>query len=84
MAHECSCQHDAPAVAADRSLAAVRAEQTVTEVARERAGALDVMKELGINHCCGAHLTLREAAAAAGVPLDTLLAALEGARKSAA
>lgn len=83
MAHECSCQHDAP-VAVDRSLAPVRAEQTVAEVARERAGALDVMKELGINHCCGAHLTLREAAAAAGVPLDTLLAALEGARKSAA
>jgi iron-sulfur cluster repair protein YtfE (RIC family) len=49
----------------------------VAEVARERAGALDVMKELGINHCCGAHLTLREAAAAAGVPVDTLLAALE-------
>lgn len=83
MAHECSCQHDAP-VAVDGSLAPVRAEQTVAEVARERAGALDVMKELGINHCCGAHLTLREAAAAAGVPLDTLLAALEGARKSAA
>jgi regulator of cell morphogenesis and NO signaling len=82
MAHECSCQHDAPV--ADRSLAPVRAEQTVAEVACERAGALDVMKELGINHCCGAHLTLREAAAAAGVPLDTLLAALEGARKSAA
>ena len=83
MAHECSCQHDTP-VAVDRSLAPVRAEQTVAQVARERAGALDVMKELGINHCCGAHLTLREAAAAAGVPLDTLLAALEGARKSAA
>jgi iron-sulfur cluster repair protein YtfE (RIC family) len=34
------------------------------------------MKEMGINHCCGAHLTLQEAAAAAGVPLDALLAAL--------
>jgi iron-sulfur cluster repair protein YtfE (RIC family) len=34
------------------------------------------MKALGINHCCGAHLTLSEAAAAAGVPLDALLAAL--------
>jgi hypothetical protein len=28
----------------------------------------------GINHRCGAQLTLREAAAAAGVPLETLLA----------
>jgi iron-sulfur cluster repair protein YtfE (RIC family) len=34
------------------------------------------MKEMGINHCCGAHLTLREAAAAAGVPLEALLDAL--------
>jgi iron-sulfur cluster repair protein YtfE (RIC family) len=31
---------------------------------------------MGINHCCGAHLTLREAAASAGVALDTLLDAL--------
>jgi iron-sulfur cluster repair protein YtfE (RIC family) len=42
------------------------------------------MKELGINHCCGAHLTLREAAAAAGVPLDALLAALNEPRKTPA
>ena len=34
------------------------------------------MKQMGINHCCGAHLTLREAAASAGVPLETLLTAL--------
>jgi hypothetical protein len=38
------------------------------------------MERMGINHCCGAHLTLREAAAAAGVPLDTVLTALGGAR----
>jgi iron-sulfur cluster repair protein YtfE (RIC family) len=83
MAHECGCHHDAPVVV-DQSLSAVRAEQTVADVVRERAGALDVMKELGINHCCGAHLTLREAAAAAGVPLDTVLVALEGPRKTPA
>ena len=53
-----------------------RAEQTVEEVARHHAGALEVMKEMGINHCCGAHLTLSEAAAAAGVPVDRLLASL--------
>jgi iron-sulfur cluster repair protein YtfE (RIC family) len=54
----------------------VRADQTVADVAQLRAGALETMKALGINHCCGAHLTLSEAAAAAGVPLDALLAAL--------
>ena len=34
------------------------------------------MKEMGINHCCGAHLTLREAAASAGVTIEALLEAL--------
>jgi iron-sulfur cluster repair protein YtfE (RIC family) len=57
-------------------LSPVRPEQTVADVAGHRPGALDVMKDMGINHCCGAHLTLREAAAAAGVSLDALLAAL--------
>jgi len=33
----------------------------------------------GINHRCGAQLTLREAAAAAGGPLETLLATVSGA-----
>jgi iron-sulfur cluster repair protein YtfE (RIC family) len=42
------------------------------------------MKEMGINHCCGAHLTLREAAATAGVSLEALLAALNEARKAPA
>ena len=42
------------------------------------------MQEMGINHCCGAQLTLREAAASAGVPLDALLAALNGVRKASA
>jgi iron-sulfur cluster repair protein YtfE (RIC family) len=48
----------------------------VGEIAREYPGALEVMKDLGINHCCGAGLTLAEAAAAAGVALDRLLEAL--------
>lgn len=75
MAHECSCRHDSP-MARATPLSPVRPEQTVADVAGHRPGALDVMKEMGINHCCGAHLTLREAAAAAGVSLDALLAAL--------
>ena len=75
MAHECSCRHDSP-MAFATPLSPVRPEQTVADVAGHRPGALDVMKDMGINHCCGAHLTLREAAAAAGVSLDALLAAL--------
>ena len=59
----------------------LNAEMTVAQVARE-PGALDVLTRLGINHCCGAGLSLREAAAAAGVPLDALLAALDGAAEA--
>src|SRR5262245_37314650 len=68
MAQECSCRHDITEV--------IRAEQTVGDVAQHRAGALEVMKGLGINHCCGGQLTLTEAAASAGVPLGELVAAL--------
>jgi iron-sulfur cluster repair protein YtfE (RIC family) len=75
MTHQCGCHHDSPAVS-DRSLPPACAEQTVAEVVRERAGALDILKQMGINHCCGANLSLREAAAAAGVPLERLMAAL--------
>jgi regulator of cell morphogenesis and NO signaling len=95
MAHECSCDHGSPMVLDVREMAPreteigtaeapIGAEQTVGEVAHHRAGALEVMKEMGINHCCGAQLTLREAAASAGVPLDTLLTALNEVGKAPA
>jgi iron-sulfur cluster repair protein YtfE (RIC family) len=71
-------------MALEHPLPPVRAEQTVADVVQHRAGALETMKEMGINHCCGALLTLREAAAAAGIPLDGLLAALNEPRKTAA
>lgn len=58
MAHECSCRHDSP-IALDTPGTAVRAEQTVADVAEHRA-------------------------AAAGVPLDALLAALNEPRKTPA
>ena len=63
----CGCGH---------ATATVGAEQTVEE-AKSRPGALDVLQRFGVNHCCGAHLTLREAAAAAGVELPVLLRALD-------
>ena len=52
------------------------ADRTVEDVSHQSPGALAILKAKGINHCCGAHLTLREAAAAAGTPLDDLLDAL--------
>jgi TusA-related sulfurtransferase len=52
------------------------AEATVGE-ASKRPGVLEILQRLGINHCCGAHLSLREAAAAAGVALGDLLRAID-------
>lgn len=71
----CSCgNHGASHVAL--KLPTVTADQTVAEAAR-RPGALEIMQRLGVNHCCGAGLTLTEAAASAGIPLATLLEELE-------
>ena len=86
MAHECRCGHESAAVRDAFELVprSIRADQTVADVARSHAGALQVMKEMGLNHCCGAHLSLREAAAAAGVPLEALLSALNGAGEAPA
>lgn len=58
-----------------KPLARFTADQTVEQASRA-PGALAELQRLGINHCCGAHMTLAEAAAAAGVPVDTLLRAL--------
>jgi iron-sulfur cluster repair protein YtfE (RIC family) len=55
----------------------ITADLTVGDVAHRCAGAMDIMKKMGINHCCGANLTLREAAASAGVALEVLLEALD-------
>jgi iron-sulfur cluster repair protein YtfE (RIC family) len=60
----------------------VTADTTVEDTKRRR-GALDVLERFGINHCCGAHLPLREAAAAAGSPIDDVLAALVAAADAA-
>ena len=54
----------------------VHPDQTVDDIVRHHPGALELFKRAGINHCCGAHLSLREAAAAAGAPLGALLLAL--------
>jgi len=74
MSHCCESHHT-------ESPSTGRATLTVGEIGRDPR-ALDVLKQAGINHCCGAHLTLAEAAAAAGVPLPPLLARLEAAAPS--
>ena len=83
MTHECRCRHEVPPTPG-QAARPVRAEQTVADIAQHRAGGLETMKEMGINRCCGAHLTLQETAAAAGVPLNALLAALNEPTKAPA
>jgi uncharacterized protein (DUF2249 family) len=53
----------------------VSAERTVNEI-KQRPGAMPTLQRLGVNHCCGGHLTLREAAAAAGIEVGVLVEAL--------
>lgn len=60
-------------VAIGKSLPPITAERTVGDVAHHYPATQPLMKAMGINHCCGAQLTLAEAAAAAGVPLEALL-----------
>ena len=54
----------------------IQANHIVGDVAHQHEGTLEVMERMGLNHCCGAQLTLAEAAAAAGVPRQALLVAL--------
>ncbi len=74
----CSCGHGKSLAVPEigKGGSPIRAGRTVGDVVRDIPGAREVMEKMGVNHCCGAGLTLREAAAAAGVPLDDLLAAL--------
>ena len=67
----CGCGHKG---AARETATRYTGDTIVREVAA--AAGLAVLERFGLNHCCGAHLSLREGAAAAGVDLDVLLAAL--------
>ena len=68
----CGCGHHG---GARETAGRYTGDTLVREVAADASG-LAVLERFGLNHCCGAHLSLRESAAAAGVSLDVLLAAL--------
>ena len=56
---------------------ALAPEDTVTEAVLRSAHGLTILQRFGIDACCGGHLTLGQAAASAGIPVKTLLCALE-------
>jgi iron-sulfur cluster repair protein YtfE (RIC family) len=55
-------------------------EDTVEATARRSPQGLPILQRFGIDTCCGGHLTLAPPAAAPGVPVETVLEALEPAR----
>jgi iron-sulfur cluster repair protein YtfE (RIC family) len=57
-------------------MATIDRNHTVREILDAHPELRPVFETLGLNHCCGAHLSLTEAAASAGVPLERALAAL--------
>lgn len=54
---------------------------TVSELAESDPRLKAVFEAFEINHCCGGHVPLAQAAAAAGVSLDRLVEALQAARE---
>jgi hypothetical protein len=56
---------------------ALMPEDTVEAAARRSPQGLPILQRFGIDTCCGGHLTLAQAAASAGVPVETVLRALE-------
>jgi hypothetical protein len=76
MTQGCGCHEHGGATGTITRPAAVDGGWTVREVLEAKPESRAVLAELGLNHCCGAHLTLTEAAASAGVPLERVLAAL--------
>ncbi len=79
MSHPCGCHHDDPAAPGGGACAtdvAVAPETTVEAIGRRSPRALATLRNLGIDTCCGGSLTLAQAAASAGVPVETVLQAL--------
>lgn len=81
MSHACGCRDDVgateTAVRVHKPGQALTGEHTVGEAASRSPRALAVIQELGLNHCCGAHLTLTQASATAGVPVEAVLRRLD-------
>ena len=81
-AHECRCYHDAAVAPGGATCAPdvrVAPETTVEAIGQRSPRALAVLRGFGLDTCCGGRLTLAQAVASAGVPVETVLRALGGA-----
>jgi regulator of cell morphogenesis and NO signaling len=55
---------------------AIALADTIDTVVTRVPGALAVLREMGIDTCCGGDLTLAQAAASAGIPAARIVQAL--------
>ena len=83
----CGCK---PAVTGGPAAAArtegrrtIDAAETVEDAARRSPHASEILRGFGIDTCCGGRLTLSQAAASAGIPVETVLEALGAGREDA-
>jgi regulator of cell morphogenesis and NO signaling len=79
----CGCQHGGAPGAGTAASGAIGSGETVEGVVRRSPRAAGILRGLGIDTCCGGALTLVQAAASAGVPVETVLQALGAGRGEA-
>jgi regulator of cell morphogenesis and NO signaling len=75
----CGCEHGAAGRERRGSgtALAVTPDETVGAIGARAPEALAILRRFGIDTCCGGSLTVAQAAASAGVPVATILRALE-------
>ncbi|HWC05101.1 MAG TPA: DUF542 domain-containing protein [Methylomirabilota bacterium] len=83
----CGCKHAATADpgAVERPVGrrTIASGETVEGAVKWSPRAAEILRGLGIDTCCGGRLTLSQAAASAGVSVETVLEALGGGQETA-
>jgi Domain of Unknown function (DUF542) len=77
----CGCKHgvtvDPGATVCTEGRRPNGSAETVKDAARRSPRAAEILRGFGIDTCCGGRLTLSQAAASAGVAVETVLEALD-------
>jgi len=83
----CGCKHGVTvgpgATVRTEGRCTVASAETVEGVVRRSPRAAEILRGFGIDTCCGGRLTLSQAAASAGVAVETVLEALGAGRGDA-
>jgi uncharacterized protein DUF542 len=82
----CGCKHGltaGPGAERTEGRLTILSAETVEDAARRSPRAAEILRGFGIDTCCGGRLTLSQAAASAGVAVETVLEALGAGRGDA-